>query len=347
MQSGDFRVTYASDERIFETRLPIVALVGLLAALALVPLVAGTYWLDVLNRIGIAIIGAIGLNILVGFTGQISIGHAAFLAVGAYATAILETKAGLPFYLAIPVAALLTAAFGLVFGIPSLRLKGLYLAIATLAAHFITTYVIIHWESMTKGVFGLMVPPATVFGLPLDSDARIFYLIFALTIPATLVTKNLFRTKVGRAFIAIRDRDVAAGVMGVNLYRYKLLAFVISSFYAGVAGGLMAHHSRILFPDAFTLLVAIDYLAMIIIGGLGSILGSIFGAVCMTLLPEVLKLTATSLTGVYPRAFGFIASTRDVIFGLAIIPFLMFEPQGLARIWLRVRSYWKLWPYSY
>src|SRR2546422_2205428 len=347
MQSGDFRVTYASDERIFETRLPIVALVGLLAALALVPLVAGTYWLDVLNRIGIAIIGAIGLNILVGYTGQISIGHAAFLAVGAYSTAILEAKAGLPFYLAIPVAALLTSVFGLVFGIPSLRLKGLYLAIATLAAHFITTYVIIHWEGMTNGVLGFMVPPATVFGLPLDSDARIFYLIFALVVPATLFTKNLFRTKVGRAFIAIRDRDVAASVMGVSLFKYKLLAFLISSFYAGVAGGLMAHHSRILFPDAFTLLVAIDYLAMIIIGGMGSILRSILGAVVMTLLPEVLKLTATSLTGVYPRAFGFIASTRDVIFGLAIIPFLMFEPQGLARIWVRIRSFWQLWPYAY
>jgi len=347
VRCGGFRVSYRSDERIFDTAVPIIALVVFLVALALVPRFATTYWLDVLNRIGIAVIGALGLNILVGFTGQISIGHAAFLAVGAYATAILETKAGLPFYLAIPVAALLTAAFGLVFGIPSLRLKGLYLAIATLAAHFITTYVIIHWESMTKGVFGLMVPPATVFGLPLDSDARIFYLIFALTIPATLVTKNLFRTKVGRAFIAIRDRDVAAGVMGVNLYRYKLLAFVISSFYAGVAGGLMAHHSRILFPDAFTLLVAIDYLAMIIIGGLGSILGSIFGAVFMTLLPEVLKLTATSLTGVYPQAFGLIASARDIVFGLAVIFFLTYEPQGLARIWVRMRSYWTLWPYSY
>src|SRR3989449_2206276 len=347
MQSGDFRVTYASDERIFETRLPIVALVGLLAALALVPLVAGTYWLDVLNRIGIAIIGAIGLNILVGFTGQISIGHAAFLAVGAYATAILETKAGLPFYLAIPVAALLTSVFGLVFGIPSLRLKGLYLAIATLAAHFITTYVIIHWEGMTNGVLGFMVPPATVFGLPLDSDARIFYLIFALVVPATLFTKNLFRTKVGRAFIAIRDRDVAASVMGVSLFKYKLLAFLISSFYAGVAGGLMAHHSRILFPDAFTLLVAIDYLAMIIIGGMGSILGSILGAVFMPLLPEVLKLTATSLTSVYPQGFGLIASARDIVFGLAVIFFLMYEPQGLARIWVRVRSFWQLWPYAY
>ena len=347
MQCGGFRISYRSDERIFDTALPIVGVVLLVAALAVVPRFATTYWLDVMNRIGIAIIGALGLNILVGYTGQISIGHAAFLAVGAYATAILEINAGLPFYLAIPLAALVASGFGLVFGIPSLRLKGLYLAIATLAAHFITSYGIIHWESLTKGVLGLMVPPATVFGIPLDSDGRIYYLIFALVIPATFFAKNLFRTKIGRAFIAIRDRDVAAGVMGVSLYRYKLLAFVISSFYAGMAGGLMAHHSRILFPDAFTLLVAIDYLAMIIIGGLGSILGAIFGAVFMTLLPEVLKLSATSLTGVYPNAFGLIASTRDIVFGLAVILFLMYEPLGLARIWLRVRSYWKLWPYAY
>jgi branched-chain amino acid transport system permease protein len=347
VKCGGFRVSYRADERIWDTVLPIVALVALFVALTFVPRFATTYWLDVLNRIGIAIIGALGLNILVGYTGQISIGQAAFLAVGAYCTAILEAKLGLPFYLAIPAAALLTSAFGLVFGIPSLRLKGLYLAIATLAAHFITTYVIVHWEGMTNGVLGFNVAPARLFGVALDSDARIFYLIFALVVPAALFTKNLFRTKMGRAFIAIRDRDVAAGVMGVSLFRYKLLAFVISSFYAGVAGGLMAHHSRILFPDAFTLLVAIDYLAMIIIGGMGSILGSIFGAVFMTLLPEVLKLTATSLTGVYPQAFGLIASTRDVVFGLAVIFFLMYEPQGLARIWVRVKSYWTLWPYSY
>jgi branched-chain amino acid transport system permease protein len=347
MQCGDFRVSYRSDERIFDTATPIIALVPFLGLLALMPLVAGTYWLDVLNRIGIAVIGAIGLNILVGFTGQISIGHAAFLAVGAYATAIFEVKAGLPFWLAIPLAAVATSVFGLLFGIPSLRLKGLYLAIATLAAHFITTFAIIHWESMTSGVLGFNVPPPTVFGFALDSDGRIFYLIFALAIPAVFFAKNLFRTKVGRAFIAVRDRDVAAEVIGVSLYRYKLLAFVISSFYAGVAGGLMAHHSKILFPDAFTLLVAIDYLAMIIIGGMGSIIGSVYGAAFMTLLPEVLKLSATSLTGVYPNAFGLIASARDIVFGLAIIFFLMYEPQGLARIWFRVRSYWKLWPYAY
>jgi len=347
MKCGGFRVSYGSDERIFDTRVPVVGLVLLLGVLAVVPRFATTYWLDVLNRIGIAVIGALGLNILIGYTGQISIGHAAFLAVGAYATAIFEVNAGLPFYVALPLAALVTSGFGLIFGIPSLRLKGLYLAIATLAAHFITTYGIVHWEGMTKGVLGFMVPPATVFGLPLDSDARVFYLIFALVVPATLFAKNLFRTRVGRAFIAIRDRDVAASVMGVSLLRYKLLAFVISSFYAGLAGGLMAHHSRILFPDSFTLLVAIDYLAMVIIGGMGSILGSIFGAIFMTLLPEVLKLTATSLTGVYPQAFGFIASARDIVFGLAVIFFLMYEPQGLARIWVRIRSYWQLWPYAY
>jgi branched-chain amino acid transport system permease protein len=347
MQCGGFRVSYRADERIFDTSVPIVALVLLLAVLAAVPLYAGTYWLDVLNRIGIAVIGALGLNILIGYTGQISIGHAAFLAVGAYTTAILEAKVGAPFYVAIPLAAALTSLFGLLFGLPSLRLKGLYLAIATLAAHFITTYGIIHWERMTNGVLGFNVPAATLAGWPLDSDARIFYLIFALAVPAVFFTKNLFRTKIGRAFIAVRDRDVAAAVIGVSLYRYKLLAFIISSFYAGVAGGLMAHHSRILFPDAFSLLVAIDYLAMVIIGGMGSILGSIFGAVFMTVLPEVLKLTATSLTGVYPQAFGFIASARDVVFGLAIIFFLTYEPLGLARIWLRIQSYWKLWPYAY
>jgi branched-chain amino acid transport system permease protein len=347
MKCGGFRVSYRSDERIFDTVVPIVGLVALGAVLAAVPWFATTYWLDTLNRIGIAIIGALGLNILIGYSGQISIGHAAFLAVGAYSTAILEVNLGLPFYLAIPLGAVITSAFGLIFGIPSLRLKGLYLAIATLAAHFITTYGIVHWESMTMGVLGLNVPPALVFGMPLDSDARVFYLIFALVVPAALFAKNLFRTRVGRAFIAIRDRDVAASVMGVSLLHYKLLAFVVSSFYAGVAGGLMAHHSRILFPDAFTLLVAIDYLAMVIIGGMGSILGSIFGAIFMTLLPEVLKLTATSLTGVYPQAFGLIASARDVVFGFAVIFFLMYEPQGLARIWVRFRNYWQLWPYSY
>jgi len=191
------------------------------------------------------------------------------------------------------------------------------------------------------------VPRPSLFGTELRTQHQLYWFLLFFAVLAIIGTLNLVRSRVGRAFIAIRDRDVAASVMGVSLYRYKLLAFAISSFYAGVAGGLLAHHSRILFPDAFSLLVAIDYLAMIIIGGMGSILGSIFGAIFMTLLPEVLKLSATSLTGIYPQAFGLIASTRDIVFGLAVIFFLMYEPQGLARIWQRVKSYWTLWPYSY
>ena len=307
-----------SDERIFETRLPIVGVVALLAALVVVPLFAGTYWLDVLNRIGIAIIGAIGLNILVGFTGQISIGHAAFLAVGAYGTAILGSKAGLPFWLAIPLAgaADLAVRAGLrrPVAAPEGALPGHRHAGGALHHHVRDHPLGVDDQRRARlqRDAGLGVRRR-----PLDSDERVFYLIYALVIPAVLFAKNLFRTRVGRAFIAVRDRDVAAAVIGVSLYRYKLLAFVISSFYAGVAGGLMAYHSRIVFPDAFTLLVAIDYLAMIIIGGMGSIIGSIYGAVFMTLLPEVLKLSATSLTGVYPNAFGLIASARDIVFGLA------------------------------
>src|SRR5262245_22082641 len=213
MKCGGFRVRYRDDERIFDTYTPIVALVVLLSFLLTIPFFASTYWLDVLNRIGIAIIGALGLNLLIGFSGTISIGHAAFLAVGAYTTAVLETKVGLPFYLAIPAAAVGTAVFGLLFGLPSLRLKGLYLAIATLAAHFITTYVIIHWESMTGGVLGLLVPTPNLFGLALDSDSRIFYVMLACVIPAMLVARNLFRTKVGRALIAIPARHLAAPVI--------------------------------------------------------------------------------------------------------------------------------------
>ena len=212
VKCGGFRVSYRGDERIFEhVACRSSAWSACSARWRSSRCFAGTYWLDVLNRIGIAIIGALGLNILVGYTGP-DLDRPRRVPGRRAPTRRPSSrrKAGLPFYLAIPLAALLTSAFGLVFGIPSLRLKGLYLAIATLAAHFITTYVIIHWESMTNGVLGFNVPPATVFGVPLDSDARVFYLIFALVVPATLFAKNLFRTRVGRAFIAMRDRDVAA-----------------------------------------------------------------------------------------------------------------------------------------
>jgi branched-chain amino acid transport system permease protein len=346
MRCGDFRQTYVADMAIFETALARRLLYLFLFVLALAPLVAGGFWMDVLNRVLIAIIAATGLNILTGFTGQISLGNAAFLAVGAYATAWLSGK-GLPFLVVIPAAGLLTALIGMVFGVPSLRLKGLYLAVATLAAHFVIEFGITHWESVTGGVNGISVPPASLGGLVLKGDRPLFYLILPLTIAMLLFAKNLFRTKVGKAFVAIRDQDISAEVMGVNVFKYKLLSFGVSSFYVGIAGALMGYQARMMSPESFPITLAIDYLGMIIIGGMGSILGSIFGAVFITLLPELLRLAIVPLSDHFPQLTTLFASLKMGVFGLAIVLFLVFEPDGMAARWHSIKAYWKLYPFSY
>lgn len=347
MRCGDFKRSYSEDEAIFETNF-VRACVSIMVILVFIfPFFADNYFLDVANQIGVAIIGAIGLNILTGFTGQISIGHAAFLAIGAYASAILTSKVGMSFWISLPLAGVVTALIGMIFGIPSLRLKGLYLAMATFAAHFITEFTINHWESLTNGTAGILVPPPAIGKFEFDTDQRMYFIIFTIAICVTFSARNLFRTKVGRAFLAIRDRDISAAVMGVNLFKYKLLAFAISSFYAGVAGALMAHHRKIITPENFPIWEAIRYLAMIIIGGLGSILGSVYGAVFMILLDEVLRTLTTILSGIFPNVFGLLASLREGVFGITIILFLIFEPDGLVARWHTIRSYWKLWPFSY
>jgi branched-chain amino acid transport system permease protein len=343
---GDFRVSYESDSRIFPSPVGAGACGLFLGLLLLVPLGATSYQLDVLNRIGIAVIGATGLNILTGFAGQISIGQAAFLAVGAYAGANL-TAMGWPLLLAIPGAGLLAAGVGMVFGIPSLRLKGLYLAMATLAAHFIVEFVVIRWRSVTGGTDGLVVETPLLFGRSIDSGGEIFYLTFAAAVAAVLFARNLVRTRIGRAFVAIRDKDISAEVMGIPLFRYKLLAFGVSSFYAGVAGALLAYQAQIISPENFPITLAIDYLGMIIIGGLGSVLGSVLGAVFMTIVPEALRLAATAMSGTFPALVGLIASIREGVFGLLIVFFLIFEPDGMAARWRTIRAYFRLWPFSY
>ena len=346
MRCGDFRTSYAADMAIFDSTFARVALGVFVAALAALPLVGTTYWLDVANRVGIAVIAAMGLNILTGFTGQVSLGNAAFMAVGAYATAALAAR-NVPFYLAIPLSGALTALVGMVFGIPSLRLKGLYLAIATLAAHFIVAFVVVHWESMTGGVAGISIAAPAVGGFAFDSDHKIYYLILAVAIGHLFFAKNLFRTRVGKAFVAIRDHDISAEVMGVEVFRYKVLAFGVSSFYVGIAGSLFAYQARIISPESFPLDVAIDQLGMIIIGGLGSVLGSVLGAVFITLLPEILRLMTGSLGHSFPALVQLFASLKLGVFGLTIVLFLVFEPDGMAARWRRIKAYWKLYPFSY
>ena len=358
MQSGVFHTSYQEDMSLRPMPAQKVRLWLVIAFVLIFPFVASPYQLTLANQIGIAAIGAIGLNILTGYTGQISLGQGAFMAVGAYGSGLLAARLGMPWWLSIPTACIITAAVGAVFGIPSLRLKGLYLAIATLAAQEIIQWLITHWQGLTGGVNALNVPPATLFGFPLNgssslfglsisSEFKFYWLILLCLVGTVLVTVNLFRSKIGRAFVAIRDQDIAAEVMGVNLFQYKLLAFAISSFFVGLSGALIAHWRLIVNYERFTIETSIFYLAVIIIGGLGSVSGSIYGAIFMTLLPALLTNIGRALQDTIPIMANIIPFLRQAVFGLVIILFLIFEPEGIAKLWRDVKDYFRLWPFSY
>ncbi len=344
MQSGIFHSSYEKDMALRHTPAQKARLALVIAFVLILPFVADNYYLTLANQILIAIIGAIGLNILTGFTGQISLGQGGFMAVG-----LLASRLGMPLWLTIPLAALVTALVGAVFGIPSLRLKGLYLAIATLAAQEIIVWVVTHWDTVTGGVDALNVRNYLWFsGERLRfTEFQFYWIALVLCVLTVIATVNLFRTRVGRAFVAIRDQDIAAEVMGINLFRYKVLAFATSSFYVGMAGALIAHWRQIVTWERFTIDISILYLAMIIIGGLGSVSGSIYGAIFMTLLPAFLNNLGRSLGGYFPLMDNFIPFIQKAVFGLVIILFLIFEPEGIAKIWRNIKDYFRLWPFSY
>jgi branched-chain amino acid transport system permease protein len=346
---GNFNETYDRELTIFETDFGRIAtLVGLVLLYGVVPFMSNAYILYIINTIGIFAIAAIGLNLLIGYTGQISLGHGAFFGVGAYTAAILATRVGVPFVIAVPAAGVSTALVGMVFGIPSVRLKHLYLCIATLAGQIILDYVFVQWESLTGGAEGISIPTASLFGLDLGSDRNFFYVIFACFAVMTWMAVNLIRTRYGRAFIAIRDNDQAAEGMGIPIFLYKLLSFAISSFYAGLAGGLYAYYMMSITPEPFSLWLSIEYIAMIIIGGLGSIPGAVFGTTFIIVLNEVLSNITDYLMNVGKTGLGItIAPLREFIYGLAIVLFIIFEPKGLAEVWRIVRSSFRLWPFSY
>jgi branched-chain amino acid transport system permease protein len=349
IKCGVFQTNYRDDAAIWQTKASRFWLALLLIGLIAFPFafMGSRYTLYVANSVLIAVIAAIGLNILTGFTGQISLGHGAFMGVGAYASGYLMIHLGAPFMVCIVAAGGITAIVGMIFGIPSLRLKGLYLAIATLAAQVILEFVFVRWRDVTGGSQGLMVPSAEIGGIAFDSDFRFYFLALGFTILAVTAAKNIVRTKPGRAFMAIRDRYISAEIIGIPIFRYKLMAFGISSFFAGVAGSLWAHYIGIITPEHFNVMISIQYLSMIIIGGLGSIYGSILGAIFMTLLPEGLRLLSGLFSDQYPILTQIFGAIREGIFGLVIILFLIFEPDGLAARWKTIKNYWKLWPFSY
>jgi len=345
MRIGDAKQTYVADEALWTSSTQQIWFGLLLLALLVFPFIANSYLLYLACLVGIAVISATGLNILTGYTGLISLGQAGFMGVGGYTVAWLSLHTDLSLPPALLAGGLLSAAIGVLVGLPSLRVKGLYLAIATLAASVFLHFVFMEWTPVTGGTKGLSLRPAHIFGIPLYNDFRMYFVIMPLAVVMLLGARNLFRTRVGRAFIAIRDRDISAEVLGIPLLKYKLMSFGLSSFYAGIAGGLFAYFFRVVTPESFPLSMSIFYLAAIIVGGMGSILGGVLGAVFMTLVPELLKLLTTVVTPFYPEAPVIMSPLRGVVFGALIVAFLIFEPHGLAEIWRRIRRFFHLWPF--
>ena len=348
LPAGTRNYSYAKDMAIFRTKTHWAWLLVALVFLFTGPLYWGEHWLSVSNLIGITLIAVTGLNILTGYCGQLSIGHAGFIAVGAYTAAVLTNRLELPFLVGLISAGLIAGLIGMIFGIPSLRVKGFYLAISTIAAQFIIIFAINHWTSVTGGFMGISVPPASIGGITFISQGSQFYLIMAITAIVIFLAKNLARTRVGRAFVAIRDNDLAAEVMGVNLFRYKLLAFFIGCFLAGIAGSLFAHWIGFMNAENFTFMDSILYIGMMIIGGLGSTMGPILGVIFirmlqqgMTFISPVLENTFSSLPA------GFTTGIGPMVFGLIIVLFLILEPRGLAHRWSLFKASYRLWPFSY
>lgn len=348
----DMKRDYYEEVQLFSSGVVLFWFLILMAFLALFPFLFKNYYVYVANYIAINIIVVMGLNILVGYTGQISLGHAGFFAVGAYGTITLMNEAHLPFLLALVLAALAAALLGFLLGLPALRLEGPYLAIATLGFGVSITQIIGKIE-MFGGRQGLNAPALSIGPWNLNSDRDFYYLVVSITVFLAIFARNIIKTKVGRAFIAIRDADIAAETMGVNLLYYKTLAFAVSAFYAGVGGGLYAFVLRFIEPELFGLFMSVMFLTMAVVGGLGSIMGPIAGACLLGWLDlelrnilsipylggwlESLSKSYFSLTGV--------SNIQFIIFGLILILIMVFEPHGLYGFWIRTKKYWKTWPF--
>lgn len=345
---GTFHENYAQDMAVFRTRFNWIMLLILLIVLLISPFIFTDRILTIMTLMGIAIISVHGLNILTGYCGQISIGHAGFMAVGAYTSAILAAKLGLSFWITLPLAALMAGITGLIFGLPSLKIKGFYLIMATIAAHFIIIWLILQLHHLTGGADGFAVPKPGIAGFQINSKTSYFYLVFIFAAIATYTAYNISRTRAGRAFVAIRDNDLAAEVMGINLWKYKLQAFFIGCVYAGVAGALLIHYFGWASTDLFTFMDSVWYLGMLIVGGMGSISGAIFGVIFLKLLDEIVTVLGPVLASLFPAIAAQAAASLGLITrGLVIILFLIFEPRGLAHRWEIVKSYFKLWPFSH
>ncbi len=341
--AGDFKVTFVQDMALLDTWFNRIGFLVLLATLLAAPWLLGRY-LFLLNTIGIFALGAVGLSLLTGFAGQISLGHAAFMAIGAYTSWYATARLGLPFPLGVALAGCATFSIGALVGLPSLRIKGLYLAMATLAFQFITEYVIIHTAG---GMGGTVVPAASLGAYQIRTEPQFYYLLLPIWLAGGVFAANLIRSRVGLALMAVRDRDYAAQVLGVNLLQYKTLAFALGASYAGVAGSLFAHYNRVIGAEHFGIGLSIDYIAIVVIGGLTSVWGPHLGSAFVTLLNQGLRYALPAIVAVLPT-FGRAATPmREIVFGAFLIAILIWEPGGLATLLRKLKRYLDLWPFPH
>jgi branched-chain amino acid transport system permease protein len=340
--------SYRETESIFPSRFQRFWFSIFIVAIVFLPFLSNEYALYMMNLWLICLISAMGLNLLTGYTGLLSLGHAAFMGVGAYTMALLRSHFNFPVLASLPLCGFSASIFGVIIGVPSLRIKGFYLMVATIAFQFLMDYLLIHWESVTRGIRGIEISTPEIFGIPLKTNFSFYFFALAITVFMLWGAKNLIRSRIGRAFMAIRDNDVSAQIIGIPIFPYKLLSFLISSFYAGIAGALWALLYRNAVPEHYTLISSIEYLVMVLVGGMGSIVGTIFGVGFIILLPEGLNLIVSYLSRlIHPDLMVFLAPAKAILFGCLIVIFIIFEPEGLVGVWRRLRDYFKIWPLPY
>ncbi|MDO9484232.1 MAG: branched-chain amino acid ABC transporter permease [Polaromonas sp.] len=335
-----FKTDYGQDIKLAKHGGHVFWYSALMLLLMVAPWLVAEYWLAQLTFVLIYAIAGLGLMLLAGFTGLFSLGHAAFLGVGAYTQAVL-TNAGMPFPIALACAAGLSAAVGLIVGLPALRVKGIYLGMATLSFGFIVEEVLARWESVTGGNAGIHIKKPDIFGWTLNSGEEFYFLCLVITVLATLGILNLLRAPTGRAFVAIRDSEISAQSMGIHLARYKTLSFALSAALAGIAGALYAHKLQFISPDQFNILQSIDLLLMIVIGGVGSVHGVFLGAIFLITMPQAIAIVKDYLPAVIGQAPGL----QGLVYGVVLVSFVLFEPQGLYGRWLKIRTYLQMFPF--
>jgi branched-chain amino acid transport system permease protein len=332
---------------VIRTKPQWVAFILFLAFMVIFPMISSGYVVSLMNRIAIYIVVVQGLNLLTGYTGQISVAQSAFMAVGAFTTGILSTKLGLNLWLCLPFAGVAAGLVGVFFGVPSFRVKGLYLALVSIGAQFIIMYVLLHWKSLTGGVHGIFIEPLTLGPVDFIRDKQFYYVAFGTAALVTALTKNIIRTRAGRAFVAVRDNDIVAEFMGVNLYLYKVLAFFVGCFFAGIGGWLWSCYLGAASVDHYSLIDSIWFLAMVVIGGMGSVLGTILGVFFVEILREFTNILGPMISDAVPSLGMNVPTALPLLtLGAVIVIFLVFEPRGLAHRWEIVKNLYRLWPYS-